>query len=271
MRIGYVGVDLFFFLAAYSLADKKLQYGPFLQDRFLRIYLKFVIFAVLAAVYQGWSVRRLLKLLCFVEFLQRGGGSFLWFLPAIMIFYLLYPLFLKVKWQYKPFAVLAAWFVLSFISETVFGYTKCFIFTNRIPVIIVGFWLKERPLKKWIPFACLPVGMIVLYLWGSTLKLNIPFSDFFYILAIFMVIAIAGLSIYIPESRTVTIVGSTALEIYALQMIFGASLVNRMYSATANRLITDILVVAIIVAMAVLLARLFEMTRGKLKSESRNS
>lgn len=258
IRIGYVGVDLFFFLAAYSLADKELDYAGFLRDRFLRIYLKFALFVLVAAIYKSWSLIRVCKVLTCIEFFERGGGSFLWFLPTIMLFYIFYPLFLKWKWKYKYVVVLVVWFALSLLLDKGLGYSKCFIFTNRIPVMLAGCFLKTHSLPKWTPIVCIPVGGVLLYLWGNMPKLNVPFQDFFYVLAIVLVIGIAGVSAYIKPSKAIGLLGSATIEMYALQMIFGPAVVTWIYRMTTNKLLTDLLMLVVTIAASIVLSKIYD-------------
>ena len=88
--IGYIGVDIFFFLSAYSLAKNEIDN-----------YLNFIIFGVIAFFFNKWSFLKLLKIIFGIEFLTKGGGSFLWFIPAIMIIYVFLPLYKKLDNKYK--------------------------------------------------------------------------------------------------------------------------------------------------------------------------
>ena len=96
LKTAYVGVDMFFFLSAYSLAGREIDYVPFLKDRVLKLYAKFAFFTLIMALFsKSFGVIRVVKSLTLIEFFQKGGGAFLWFIPAILIFYAVYPLFLK--------------------------------------------------------------------------------------------------------------------------------------------------------------------------------
>ena len=50
IKTGYMGVDLFFFLSAYSLADKTISYGSFLKNKVIVLYAKFAFFVGLMAI-----------------------------------------------------------------------------------------------------------------------------------------------------------------------------------------------------------------------------
>ena len=93
-QIAAVGVDMFFFVSAYSLGKNHIEkYGSFVFSRFQAVYLKFILFAIVAFVCAKWNFARLLRVIFAVELFQKGGGAFLWFLPAIMLIYVIFPLF----------------------------------------------------------------------------------------------------------------------------------------------------------------------------------
>lgn len=262
LRTGYVGVDLFFLLSAYSLAGKEIDYKKLLKNRAVTIYGRFAAFAVIAFLINGWSPVRLLKILCFAEFFRRGGGSFLWFIPAIMLFYLLYPLFLKWRCRYKVPIVLAVWFAGSLIASGVFGYSAVFIFTNRIGAVMAGYLLKtagadpnqypgllKSPASRNLFFtACILLGYTAMYFWGFRYRLNVPFEDLFYLFSAFAAAGIAGLSAYVPKSRIMDIIGGATLEIYAVQMVFGGLAAMKLY-----RLINSYLAANIILCLGVII------------------
>lgn len=262
VKIGYVGVDIFFFTAAYSLADKKLEYGSFIWDRFLNIYLKFVLLTLIALIYKGWSITRGLKIVSGIEFFQKGGGAFLWFIPAIMIFYLVYPLFLKINSRYKTIWVLLGWFLISLILDKVPGYTEVFIFTNRIPVILAGYVLKKKDINKWVGILMVPIGFLLMYFFGYTKKLNIPFKDFYFVLAMVLTVGLAYVSGYIRSGKTITFLASATIEIYGFQMIFGAKLAGYFYRLTNVKILTNIFTILTIWTLSILCAKLFLLTKN---------
>lgn len=51
-QTAYIGVDTFFFISAYSLGKKEGKYDlRFLYNRFVNIYIKFIVFALVACIY----------------------------------------------------------------------------------------------------------------------------------------------------------------------------------------------------------------------------
>lgn len=240
MKIGYIGVDIFFFVSAYSIADKDIDYLSFLKNRFSKIYLKFLFFVIVEAVISGWTIAKIVKTALGINLFIAGGGSFLWFLPAIMIFYLVFPVYLKWDCKIKAGIVLVLWIIISFILSKYIGYSQIFIFTNRIPIILLASYLKKHDIHKSISIICLPVGIFLLYIWGFNSKLNVPIKDMYYIIAIPTVIGIAAISAYVKDNRLIKLISSASLEIYAVSMIFGPTFVMWMYKLVNNIAITNI-------------------------------
>jgi len=258
VRTGYIGVDVFFFLSAYTLADREIVYKDFMKDRFLRVYLKLVLFAMFMVAYKGFSLLRLAKIITGIDLISRGNGAFLWFLPAIMIFYLLYPVFIKWDNRYKGLIVVALWLCLSLLSEQVFGYKAIFIFTNRIPVILAGYYLKKHPINKWLMLSGLLSGSLLVYFFGYSYRLNWPVYSIYFVLAIPLVLGLFSLSSYVGESKWVNILAGLSLEVYGLQMTVGTDMVTFLYRQLENRILVNLLMLIGIFSMAFVLNKAYD-------------
>lgn len=257
VKTGYIGVDLFFFVSAYSLADKEIKYSELLKNRFLTIYVKFLLLIVAAAIIKGMPLIKMIKAATMVDFFEKGGGAFLWFVPAIFIFYLIYPLFIQWNNRYKIVIVLVFWLLISVAIELFTGYNKIFIFTNRIPVIMLGFFMKKKNLSHVLQIICIPVGIILLYLFGYKSKLNSPITEMFYVVAIILVIGIAGISSYVSSGKLWDILSCGTLEMYGLQMIIGPRLVTFIYRTIGNRLATNLIVIVVIFTLSFCISKIY--------------
>lgn len=253
VRVGYLGVDIFFFLSAYTLSCKQIAYLSFLKNRIVSVYGKFLFFLIVAALIKKWSLTVFLKNALFIMLFSKGGGAFLWFLPAIMLFYILFPLFLTWNWKYKVPMVLVLWLFVGILVEKAIGCSQVFIFYNRIPVIMIGYLLQKHDLKKWVCTILLVVGIIIIYLAGFQAKLNVPFSDFYFVLGIPVVVGLAGLSSNIGNSKLVKFLASVTLEVYAVQMLWGPKLVNLFYKQIGNSLTTNILTISAVFVISIAL------------------
>ena len=260
LKTAYVGVDMFFFLSAYSLAGREIDYVPFLKDRLLKMYAKFAFFVLIMALFsKSFGVIRAVKSLTFIEFFQKGGGAFLWFIPAILIFYAVYPLFLKWNSRFKVIWVLLIWLVAGVFSEHVLSYTAVFIFTNRIPVILAGYLFKTYCTKnnnlRRSFIVLIPLGALLLHMYGFKVRLNFPIKDMFYVLAIPSVIGLVTLSSYVKKYAVTESLGSITLELYAVQMIFGQRILIWAYNVfNKNALLTNIFVTGVMLLLAYIIS-----------------
>ena len=279
LKTAYVGVDMFFFLSAYSLAGREIDYVPFLKDRVLKLYAKFAFFTLIMALFsKSFGVIRVVKSLTLIEFFQKGGGAFLWFIPAILILYIIYPLFLKWNSRFKVIWVLLIWLVAGVFSEHVLSYTAVFIFTNRIPVILAGYLFKtyctgnrdaimpdnnkmNRTIqilrRSWI--LLIPLGVLLLYMYGFKVRLNFPIKDMFYVLAIPTVLGLVTLSSYVKKYAVTESLGSITLELYAVQMIFGQRILIWAYNVfNKNALLTNIFVTGVMLLLTYIISHVIK-------------
>ena len=121
------GVDLFFFVSAYSIASRKdINYKSFISNRFKNIYFKFFIFSIIGAFYLKWNLEKFFKTIIGIQLIERGGGSFLWFLPGVMLVYFILPLYKKIDEKYPKIVPILAIiiYLLSSISLSLFTNIK---------------------------------------------------------------------------------------------------------------------------------------------------
>ena len=267
LKTAYVGVDMFFFLSAYSLAGREIDYVPFLKDRVLKLYAKFAFFVLIMALFsKSFGVIRVVKSLTLIEFFQKGGGAFLWFIPAILILYIIYPLFLKWNSRLKVIWVLLIWLTGSVFAEHVLSYTAVFIFTNRIPVILAGYLFKTYCTKnnnlRRSFIVLIPLGVLLLHMYGFKVRLNFPIKDMFYVLAIPTVLGLVTLSSYVKKYAVTESLGSITLELYAVQMIFGQRILIWAYNVfNKNALLTNIFVTAVMIVAAYIVSYVMKMPK----------
>ena len=273
-----IGVDLFFFVSAYSIAKKeKIEYKSFIISRFNKVYLKFILFSVIGALYFGWDIVKFIKIIFGIELIEKGGGSFLWFLPGIMLVYLILPLYKKIDSKYPkvtPFVTILLHLFLSIMISTLTTDQNLFILTNRIPMILLGYYfakydifkvLNDNKVGYWITtIITFIIGVIISYLvYVNHFKVS-WYKDLFYILYIPLSIGLILLLDKIRTNRLSAFIGSITLELYALQMIFGFRLANEIFQYTNTKLLSNILVVVVLVIMSIIIQRIFNL-KDKLK------
>ncbi len=278
--ICFIGVDIFFFVSGYSLASKKsVEYKNFIADRVNKVYVKFVVFSIIGALYFDWQISKLIKTLLGIELITRGGGSFLWFIPGIMLFYFLLPLYKMIDDKYPkvmPFIAIIIYLFLTIIVSTLTNYEVLFILTNRIPITLMGYYIAKYNIFNYlnaskIRYNILTILLILLGLFISYIvyinHFNVSwFKDLFYILYIPLCLGLILLMDKLKENKFVILMGSITLELYGLQMLFGFKITNAIFNFTNSRLLSNLLTISVLIIMSVIAKYIFDII-GKTKRE----
>ncbi|MDO4198188.1 MAG: acyltransferase family protein [Erysipelotrichaceae bacterium] len=259
----YIGVDLFFMCSAYSLSKKDhIEYISFIKDRFRHIFIKFIIFAFIYSfliyrpsyVYSAplylLCIDRFLSIVSGIEFIEKGGGAFLWFLSAIMIFYILYPLFINWKNRYKTYIVFIGYIIIRLLLMYL-NYDNLFILLDRVPLVLVTYIMVDKKIYiDWkYGFMMIVMGVLIMYVYRNTLN---------YLYGIPLCIGMAVLSRYVKENRIIDMIASASLEIYALQMMIGTDIYKLIYRFTGISFIINIILFMVIIIMGIMINRVSE-------------
>ena len=96
--IGYCGVDIFLLVSGLGLtfAIKKGSLLRFYYRRLRRIILQPLVVSLLLWNIFGWSTLEFFQNISGYNFYFKDTTCFLWFIPAIVTLYLLFPLYYKV-------------------------------------------------------------------------------------------------------------------------------------------------------------------------------
>lgn len=270
-RTSYIGVDLFFLVSACSLGKKEhIDFIPFMKNRLKSVWIPFCVLSVISAVYRKWNAARLLSVVFGIEFFRSGGGSFLWYAPGILMLYTAVPFLVKMKRKFGiralPF-MLAGWFAVCAAMQYGFGYTKMFILLNRLPAFFAGLYYGEitgrisGKKRAAVYLLMLAAGSVLLYRFGTNIRLNVPLKDMYYVLALPSVIAVAGFIGMISEKiRLVPLefIGGITLELYGLQMIFGFPLETYLLRITGNGTLAFVLVSFLLTGMAFVFSKIMK-------------
>ncbi|MCI6665546.1 MAG: hypothetical protein MSE26_04575, partial [Lachnospiraceae bacterium] len=107
--------------------------------------------------------------------------------------------------------------------------------------------------RSWI--LLIPLGALLLYMYGFKVRLNFPIKDMFYVLAIPSVIGLVMLSSYVKKYAVTESLGSITLELYAVQMIFGQQILIWAYNVfNKNALLTNIFVTGVMLLLAYIIS-----------------
>lgn len=268
-----IGVDLFFFVSAYSIEKiEKYEYKNFVIGRFNKIYLKFIIFSIIGLLYFGWNISRFIRIIFGIELFTKGGGSFLWFLPSIMLVYLILPLYKQIDKRYPkivPVITILLYLLISIIVSLFTNYENLFILTNRIPIILLGYYFAKYNIFTYLnsnkaryyisTVVILILGIVISYLvYINHFKVT-WFKELFYILYIPLNIGLILLLNKTKENKLSKLIGSITLELYGIQMIFGFKIMYVIFKYTNIKILSNILVIIILIIISIVIQYIFNL------------
>lgn len=241
----YPAVDMFFFISAFSLVSRPVDdYLRFIVNRVLKLFPLFII---------AWFL-----------------GQFLWFIPSIMIMYLVLPPLAKIcrKRPVLSFLLLTAgWAGITYLILGVIRPDQDIgIFLFRIPSMILGAYavrFKKISRRQGIVAGLLlyVTGMLLIYRFGYINRLNVPFRGTFYLTGIPVAIGeLLILNALVAErsSRLIDRFGSMTLELYFAQMVSGAFLVRTYFGLTGSRVLTDLFTMTTVILFAAVIRYVFD-------------
>lgn len=278
-QICVVGVDLFFFVSAYSISKKKeIIYKDFIINRLTDIYLKFILLTIIYVIYTSKGLLDFIKIILGIDLFTKGGGSFLWFLPSIMIIYVLLPLYKNIDNKYKklcPIISFVLFLILSISLSTFTNYSEIFILLNRIPIIMLGYYIAKYNVleilrNKKIIYA---ITTLLLVLIGYIISYKAIFNrieitylyDIKYILNIPLELGLIMLLDLIKDNKVTSLFGSITLELYGLQMIFGFKLANKLFISLKNPILVNIVTFIIIIFLSLIMYYLYKLAKKLIK------
>ncbi len=275
---GYGGVDLFFFLSGTGLifSIEKGTVFCFYGRRIKHIVIPFWATGIVYAMVKPWTLRQLIANITGYSFVTESMYSFLWFVPAIAILYLLFPLYhwIFMKARNKLFftlLVLEIWWVVTMRLGGILR-ADLYGFTNRIPVfllgVLFGYYCKEKSFELTLDHILCMAGTLVL---GIILLYMCIYSGFYILVPISgcclptLLVAISGLPLLAMlfeqvskingirmigkgVKKVLTFYGSISLELYCVQELIGNP-VNLSLTESSNRvLVNGILLIVITLA-----------------------
>ena len=248
-KTGYLGVDIFFFVSAYGLfysMKKPISLKQWYLRRVKRILPAFWIVSIFTGIMVHWSLYEHLREETFFGFFlpwsnqDRFYNVMFWYIPAALLFYLLFPI------MYKHRKVVTLWFVpIAIVSYVVSYLLTGFLssrgwspytpgFFGRIPVFLLGMIIAEyedsirekMTLTSTVALVALSLCAFVLLqcnAMGITNVLSFPCQDFFFMACslpfIFFVCSL--LQRYIKVLNPfILYCGRYSLEIYLLHVSF---------------------------------------------------
>lgn len=272
----YIGVDMFFFLSGYVLVFSRTDnYFAYLKRRVLRIYPIFLLCAIVYVILGKAQPDSMLKALVGISLFERGGGSFLWFLPSIMIVYLTGPFYLRLQKRLGAAKTLVLslllWTGLAFLLEAVLDNHSINIFLMRLPIAMLGIFFAScegrwrKSVQSIVGALLLLVGLYLTWSFGFRTRLSEPLTDMFYLVAIPEVLGLIflGDAIFsLFRSRLLSSLGSISLELYCVQMTVGAMLFGIFRPIVDDKWLASLAAIAAVIIISSLLRPLLRKLRG---------
>lgn len=241
--IGDMGVDIFFFvsgLGMYYSFQKNNTTVEFYKKRILRIIPVWVVINLIVQIYgilmTNQTIEKSLLNLSGLSF-WLTGSLFYWYVPAIIVLYLVTPIFMKMfKCNIcKAYAYMFACLIVLIGICFVLHNSHLFIFLFRVPIYFVGIYIgklssqnekisaKELKLVTVLLIVGLAIEAIIMLFNGKYSFVKYYFKYiFFFITAIALCLLLSFIfdRLNINESKVVgkilMYIGTCTLEIYLL-------------------------------------------------------
>lgn len=175
---GFCGVDIFLLVSSFGLAyafQKERvtdagSYRKYLVRRFSRIYTVLLPTALVIGLVDNWSLREFFGRITGLRQLWIDVYDFLWFVPCILLFYLLAPFYYALFYRARrkgTFTLVAIVLMLAinFALRNVARYDLYGILT-RIPVFLLGFYFGHLSIEDKKLTACGTLGAVVCLMAG---------------------------------------------------------------------------------------------------------
>lgn len=232
---GFIGVDWFMFFSGYSLCYSwvKNSIGVFYSRRAKRIIPMYLVFSILATFlfallrlsgggggYCIGSQRFILDLLCNITTLNYYGvgGFFLdWYLPAIILFYLFFPLLyhLNISFKFSPIVLALICGSILYLTDLKWWFD---VAIARIPIFCLGilFFVDQSENRKTSLFSSW--AFLVLFFIGIVFRLRGCFlTDMVSPVVMLLIAYVVNKHLTILTSkagRAIIFIGKHSLEIY---------------------------------------------------------
>lgn len=273
-KTGFAGVDILFFVSGIGLiyAIEKYSLKEFYIRRLLNVYPAFLFAGIGLYFLQDWNMEMFLTSIFCIRFYAVTMYQLMWFVPAILTCYFLFPLYYKFfkKADNKVEFTVCVW--MFWLLLTIISVNRMRIdmygFTNRIPVflagILAGYLIKEKNVvltkQRW-------GGIIIGFLLGIYLSYytNIKEQSFMvpvsnccvpnFLIAIFGSILLAKAFWFIDTYfqkigkailKLFQILGVVSLELYAAQDVCEMGRRVRNSLGTDNVIVQNIIVFLVI-------------------------
>lgn len=248
LRVSFYGVDIFLLLSGMSVAFSLLKDSSvlsFYRKRAARILPFYLLSALFMFWTKDWSFTDYILNVSGVRFFTESVNSYLWFVIAIIIFYLFAPLYHKlIQKTGKPvitfLIVFAIWYALS-IAVNYFIRDDFYYMINRIPIFLIGITIghliynRKQVSSKMIFWLAIASAYIIgwmltycynYYLYDPLFGLWLRFVPMFMlgISTAYICAKILDLIKFSFVEKALAFIGGFSFEFYCVQIIFDVKL-----------------------------------------------
>jgi len=260
-QYGFAGVEIFLFvsgLGLYYSLERDKDLGHFYKKRLFRIFPTYYIIGIIASLLLFHDdIPSYFFRYTTIGF-WTGGIFWEWYIPSLIILYLLVPIF-KLLLNKNILYIVT-------IIIICFGCSYCLIDSNhidrahffllyRIPAFLFGMvcalWIKEKRSTKYFLYVLIAGLPFFLYLFPQHHQVyNYKYFSLIFLLPLFILIFIL-ISKYLKFlNPIISCIGKASLEIYLIQSIFFSAKIHGIVSVPSNW--HDISTICLIITSALL-------------------
>lgn len=232
-KTGNFGVDIFLFLSGIGLyfSISKNNLKTFYKNRFIRILPEFILTTVIYnMITKTMTAVEVFETIFFVAFFIKGILD-IWFMPFIMVMYLIFPLIYKIIKKYDLAGLLSLLFVVvvfNLLYSILFpiSYIRIELALTRIPVFILGaFFGKKIYQNETISMKMFFVSIIAQLIILVILYMNLDIERFSifarYIYCLLTITTVINLSVLYSLIKNKNMIGIKFLKLlgtYSLEL-----------------------------------------------------
>ena len=243
LRVSFYGVDIFMLLSGMSVACsliKSPDIGRFYLKRAKRILPFYILSGIVKMFLAGWSIKEFFLNVFGINFFLVSVNSYLWFIIAIILFYLAAPFYQKLLLKFnRPILTFTVTFVLWYIISIAlhsFIREDFYYAINRMPVFMLGMLLgnlinSKTKIKYPVAFW---TGIGTLFIIGWLMSYLTNYYGYIYVIGTllnfvprmalgisvtFICAKILDLLNWNLLNKSLAFVGSFCLELYIVQLL----------------------------------------------------
>ena len=248
IRVSFYGVDIFMLLSGMSVANSLIKdnnIGHFYAKRAKRILPIYLLSGIFMILFNGWSIKDYFLNISGIRFFTESVDTYLWFVIAIIIFYLFAPLYQKlIEKTGRPMITFivsfAVWYVVFLVLWNCIR-SDFYYMIDRIPVFLLGMSIGNL-INKGVKVKYRSVfwlGVVSSFIVGWLLSYMLNYYSYLYLFGTVLrcfprillgfgtAYLVAGLLDLVKQKWLLYVLeffGSFCFELYIVQRVFDAKI-----------------------------------------------